>query len=212
MNVVAASLATLAVGYVLGSLQPGLIAGRLYRGIDIREYGSGKTGFTNTLRTVGLGAALIVVTVDILKGVVPVLLGRALFDDPWPATLAGVGAVVGHTWPLFAGFRGGRGVATSFGAFFAMAPLAALVVLAAGGAILATTRYVSVMSMLGVAIGFAAMVTFIWMDWLPAEYLVFGVAVTLSVELNHLGNLRRLLAGTEPKLGQGGAPRAPRGA
>jgi glycerol-3-phosphate acyltransferase PlsY len=209
---VPAVLATFVVGYTLGSIQPGLVAGRLYRGIDIREYGSGKTGFTNTLRTLGLGAAVVVVTVDVLKGCLPVLLARWLLDDPWAATFAGVGAVVGHTWPLFAGFRGGRGVATSFGAFFAMTPLAALVALAAAGAILALTRYVSVMSMLGVFLGLVAMVVFIWMGRLDPEYLVFGIAVTLSVELNHLGNLRRLLAGTEPKLGQGGAPRAPRGA
>jgi glycerol-3-phosphate acyltransferase PlsY len=212
VTAVTAVLATFLLGYTLGSIQPGLVVGRVYRGIDIREYGSGKTGFTNTLRTLGLGAALIVVALDIAKGVVPVLLARLLLDDPWAATGAGVGAVLGHTWPIFAGFRGGRGVATSFGAFFAMAPLAALAALAAGGAILAVTRYVSVMSMLGVALGLVAMIVFIQLDWLPAEYLVFGVAVTLSVELNHLGNLRRLIAGTEPKLGQGGAPRAPRGA
>jgi acyl phosphate:glycerol-3-phosphate acyltransferase len=212
VTAVAPAVAMLVLGYLFGSVQPGLIVSRLVRGIDIREYGSGKTGFTNTLRTIGLGAALVVVAGDIIKGVAPVLIGRLVFDDPWGATLAGVGAVLGHTWPLFAGFRGGRGVATSFGAFFAMAPLAALVALAAGGAILATTRYVSVMSMLGVALGLVAMIVFIWMGWLDPEYLVFGIAVTLSVELNHLGNLRRLLDGTEPKLGQGGAPRAPRGA
>jgi glycerol-3-phosphate acyltransferase PlsY len=212
MTPVFAALAMLLLGYVLGSVQPGLIVGQIYRGIDLREYGSGKTGFTNALRTLGLGPAIIVVTVDITKGAAPVLIARLLFESPWPATLAGVGAVVGHTWPLFAQFRGGRGVATAFGAFFVMAPLAALLAVVAGVVLLAITRYVSVMSMVGVAFGLLAMVAFVQMGWLDAEYLLFGVAVTLSVELNHLGNLRRLLAGTEPKLGQGGAPRAPRGA
>lgn len=206
------ALALLAGGYLLGSVQAGLLVGRLARGVDVREYGSGKTGFTNTLRTLGLGAALVVVAFDIAKGALPVLAGRALAADPWVATLGAVGAVAGHTWPLFAGFRGGRGVATSFGAFLAIAPLAALAAIAASGAILAATRYVSVMSMVGVPLGLAAMVAWVANGWLAVEYLVFGIAVTLLVELNHRANLRRLLQGTEPKIGQGGVPRAPRGA
>jgi glycerol-3-phosphate acyltransferase PlsY len=206
---VTGALVALALGYVLGSIQPGLIVGRIYRGVDVREYGSGKTGFTNTLRTLGLVPALVVVTGDIGKGVLPVVIGHVVFGSSWAATLGGVGAVAGHTWPVFAGFRGGRGVATSFGAFLAMAPLPAIVAILAGLAILAVTRYVSLMSMIGVALGLAAMVAFVAMGRLAPEYLVFGVVVTLSIELNHLGNLRRLLAGTEPKLGQGGIPRAP---
>jgi len=206
---VTAAVITLLVGYVLGSIQPGLIVGRLWRGVDVREYGSGKTGFTNTLRTLGLVPALIVVAGDIGKGVIPVLVGHFVFGSSWAATLGGVGAVIGHTWPVFAGFRGGRGVATSFGAFLAMAPLAATAAILAGLAILAVTRYVSLMSMIGVALGLAVMVVFVYLGRLSPEYLVFGVVVTASVELNHLSNLRRLLSGTEPKLGQGGVPRAP---
>ena len=203
------ALAVFVLGYVIGSIQPGLIVGRLVRGVDIREYGSGKTGFTNTLRTLGLVPALVVVFGDIAKGVVPVLVGDLVIGSALASALGGVGAVVGHTWPVFAGFRGGRGVATSFGAFFAMAPLPATAAILAGLAILAVTRYVSLMSMLGVALGLGVMAWLVTAGRMPAEYLIFGVAVTLSVELNHLGNLRRLLQGTEPKLGQGGVPRAP---
>lgn len=199
--------AMFALAYLLGSLQPGLLLGRALKGIDIREYGSGKTGFTNTLRTLGLMPALIVVIADIGKGFGPVLLARLLFDDPWTASLAGVGSVVGHTWPAFAGFRGGRGVATSFGAFLAMAPEPALIAIASGLAVLALTRYVSLMSMVGVALGLVALCVRVALDSLPPEYLLFGVAVTASVEFNHLENLKRLLSGTEPKLGQGGARR-----
>jgi len=207
--VILEALAVLLLGYLVGSIQPGLLVGRIYRGVDVREYGSGKTGFTNTLRTLGLIPALIVVFGDIAKGVVPVLVGSLVAESALAAALGGVGAVVGHTWPVFAGFRGGRGVATSFGAFLAMAPVPALAAILAGVAILAATRYVSLMSMIGVALGLAAMIAFVATDRLAAEYLIFGVVVTLSVEFNHLGNLRRLLRGTEPKLGQGGAPRAP---
>ena len=203
------ALAVLVLGYVVGSIQPGIIVGRLVRGVDIREYGSGKTGFTNTLRTLGLVPALVVVFGDVAKGAVPVLVGHYLAGSDLAAALGGVGAVVGHTWPVFAGFRGGRGVATSFGAFFAMAPLPATAAILAGLAVLAVTRYVSLMSMLGVALGLGVMAWLVMGGRMPAEYLVFGVIVTLSVELNHLSNLRRLLSGTEPKLGQGGTPRAP---
>jgi glycerol-3-phosphate acyltransferase PlsY len=199
-------------GYLLGSVQSGLLVGRIYRGIDVRDYGSGKTGFTNTLRMFGLGAALIVVAMDILKGALPVLIGRMLFGDSLGAALGGMAAVVGHTWPVFAGFRGGRGVATSFGAFLAVAPVAALVTLAIGGLVLVTTRYVSLMSITAMLAGFLALVFFVAEGWTAPEYLLFGVIVTLSVEINHLGNVRRLLSGTEPKIGQGGVRRTPRGA
>lgn len=199
-------------GYLLGSVPTGLIAGRLVRGVDVRDYGSGKTGFTNTLRTLGPIPAVLVVLFDVAKGAAPVLVGRALSDEPWAAALGGVAAVVGHNWPIFAGFRGGRGVATSFGGFLAIAPVAALIAIASGIAILAATRYVSMMSMVGTALGLGAMILWIANGWLSWEYLAFGVAVTAAVELNHLGNLRRVIQGTEPRLGQGGAPRAPRGA
>ena len=198
-------------GYLLGSLQAGLLVGRIYRGVDVREFGSGKTGFTNTLRTLGLGAAAIVLSIDIAKGALPVLVGHWLLDDPWAASLGGTGAVVGHTWPLFAAFRGGRGVATSFGAFVAIAPLAALALLVTGATVLAVTRYVSVMSMTGMLVGLAMLVALVASGRLDPAYLLYGVAVTLSVEVNHRSNLRRLLAGTEPKLGQGGVRRSSRG-
>lgn len=198
-----------ALGYILGSVQSGLLVGRALRGIDVREYGSGKTGFTNTLRTVGLGGALVVVALDILKGAAPVLIGRLVFDDPLAAALGGVTAVVGHTWPVFAGFRGGRGVATSFGAFAAVAPLAALLTLLIGGIVLGVTRYVSLMSITAMLAGLTLLSVFVIAGWTDPEYELFGVAVTLSVELNHLGNLKRLLRGTEPKIGHGGARRTP---
>lgn len=197
------------VGYMLGSVQPGLIVGRLRRGIDVREYGSGKTGFTNTLRAVGLGGAVVVLVSDVLKGVLPVLLGEFVFQNPWAGAVGGAAAIAGHTFPVFAGFRGGRGVATAFGAFLAVTPVVALVVVVVAASILAITRYVSLMSVLGVAAGFVALVALVLTDRVDAAYLLFGVLAFAAVELNHLGNIRRLLAGTEPKLGQGGGRRMP---
>ena len=199
-------------GYLLGSIPSGLIVSRVYRGVDVRDQGSGKTGFTNTLRSLGLGAAVIVLVADVVKGAIPVLIARAVFDDPWAATLTGVAAVIGHTFPVFANFRGGRGVATAFGALLAIALWPslwlALAVLVAGGAALAVTRYVSVMSMTAAAVAFVLIVISVAVGWLAPHYLLFGGAATLAIELNHLPNMRRLLRGVEPKLGQGGASSA----
>ena len=195
-------------GYLLGSIPSGLIVSRVYRGVDVREQGSGKTGFTNTLRSLGLGAAIVVLLADLAKGAAPVLIARLVFDDPWAATLTGVAAVIGHTFPVFAEFRGGRGVATAFGALIAIAPGAAVAVLIAGGTVLAITRYVSVMSMTATAVAFVLIVISVATGWLAPHYLLFGAAATLAIELNHLPNMRRLLRGVEPKLGQGGASSA----
>ena len=149
-----------------------------------------------------------VLLADLAKGAAPVLIARLVFDDPGAATLTGVAAVIGHTFPVFAEFRGGRGVATAFGALIAIAPGAAVAVLIAGGAVLAITRYVSVMSMTATAVAFVLIVISVATGWLAPHYLLFGAAATLAIELNHLPNVRRLLRGVEPKLGQGGASSA----
>lgn len=190
----------LLIGYFIGSVPVGLLVGRRY-GIDVRDYGSGKTGFTNVLRSLGLGPALVVWVGDVGKGLAPVLVGSLLLDDPWATAMGGAGSVVGHTWPIFANFRGGRGVATSFGAFLGMSPLVALILLIVAAVILAVTRYASLMSVTSVFSGFVVLVWLVMNGTLPDEYLVFGVVATVSVELSHMGNIRRLLAGTEPKIG-----------
>lgn len=197
------------IGYLLGSVPVGLLVGRAAGVRDIRAYGSGKTGFTNALRTLGMRWAVLVVLGDLAKGALPVLIGRFVIDEPWAAALGGLGAVVGHTWPAFAGFRGGRGVATAFGAFVAVSPIAGLAVGIVAAVILAVWRYASLMSVVGVALGLIVLVVLVLMNALAPEYLLFGVLTALAVEFNHIGNIRRLLAGTEPKLGQGGAPRPP---
>ena len=203
---------TIVIGYLLGSFPTGLMIGRLAGIGDVRSYGSGKTGFTNSLRTMGLPRAMLVLLIDAGKGSAPVLIGQLVFHEPWAAALGGVAAVIGHTWPVFAGFRGGRGVATAFGAFIAVSPLAALAVLGVGLAVLALFRYASVMSIVGVFAGFLAIVGLVLADQTAQPYLLFGLLTMLAVELNHLGNIKRLLAGTEPKIGQGGQRRDPTGA
>src|SRR5947209_4379055 len=118
--------------YLIGSIPFGLIVGRRVRGVDIREFGSGKTGFTNSLRTIGLGPSILVLAGDFLKGALPVLLAARLFGSPALEVVAASFAVVGHVWPVFAGFKGGRGVTTAFGATAAMIPALAVIILLIG--------------------------------------------------------------------------------
>src|SRR3990170_4713236 len=108
-----AFVACAAIGYGLGSIPTGLIVGRVARGVDIRRDGSGKTGVTNVVRTVGARWGAVALVGDLAKGVVPVVIARVLSDEPYVQTVAGLAAAVGHDWPALAGFQGGRGVATS---------------------------------------------------------------------------------------------------
>ena len=191
-------------GYFFGGIPFGLLVGRLSGVGDVRTMGSGKTGFTNSLRNMGWKWASIVVVGDVAKGVAAVLIGSLVLHEPWAGALAGVAAVIGHIFPVFAGFRGGRGVATAFGAFLGVSWPAALVVVVFSIAILAIFRYASLMSVVGVFVGFLAVVALVLLNRLDEPYLVFAVLTMLAVEISHVGNIRRLLAGTEPKLGQGG--------
>jgi|DewCreStandDraft_2_1066082.scaffolds.fasta_scaffold00027_208 glycerol-3-phosphate acyltransferase PlsY len=201
------SLAFALGGYLLGSLPTGLLVGRVLKGVDIRDYGSGKTGVTNTLRTLGWGPAVVVLVCDILKGVAPVLLAKYLTDSAWVPVAAGLGAITGHDWPLYAGFRGGRGVATSFGATVALMPALAPVMLLIGALILLPWRYVSLMSVLGTAITAVVVVALALLGWVPGPYAAFALVAGPLIILLHRDNIRRLMAGTEPKLGQGGSRR-----
>ncbi len=208
MNPILASVFGGGLGYLLGGIPFGLIVGRLAGIGDVRQYGSGKTGFTNSLRAMGVKWALIVVLGDAAKGGLAVVLARLLFDEPAAAALAGAAAVFGHVFPVFAGFRGGRGVATAFGAFFAVSPVVALIVLVASLAVLALFRYASLMSVTGVFVGFLVLGVMWAADRVDGTYfLLFAIPTMTLVELSHTGNIRRLLAGTEPKLGQGGGRR-----
>ncbi len=194
----------IALGYLLGSLPWGLIIGYLWLGRDIRESGSGKTGTTNVLRTAGKIPAILVMVLDIAKGAVPALVGRLVFDSNEVGAAGAGAAVVGHIWPVFAGFRGGRGVASTYGGVLGLAPLLSLLFPLIGAVLVGATRYVSVMSVVGVPLCAAIIVGAAaggWVDWSFAWYSLFATAL---VEYKHIPNIRRLLAGTEPRIGQGG--------
>lgn len=200
-------LACAGIGYVLGSVPSGLIVGRVARGIDIRQYGSGKTGFTNVMRTVGARWGAVALVGDLAKGVVPVVIARVILDDPYVMMTAGMAAAVGHDWPVFAGFQGGRGVATSYGVALGLNPIAAIALLPVGIGLVLVTRIISVMSV-GLAPVLAALFVALAVAGIHSwAYAIYAVAAAVLILVLHRENLARLVAGTEPKIGQGGEQR-----
>lgn len=194
----------IALGYLFGSIPFGLVVGFLVTGKDIRQFGSGKTGTTNVLRTAGRLAAVLVMVGDISKGVVPALVGRYLFDDNGVAAAGAAAGIVGHIFPVFAGFRGGRGVAVAFGGVLGLTPLWALVFPVIAAVILIPTRYVSLMSVLGTALAALILCVAALLWDVPLAFAIYALFATLVIEYMHIPNIKRLLAGTEPRLGKGG--------
>jgi glycerol-3-phosphate acyltransferase PlsY len=189
-------------GYLLGSIPFGLVASRLRGGVDLRDYGSGKTGFTNSFRVLGLKGSLPVFAGDFAKGLAATLLPLLYTDDPWARAVGGLAAVIGHVWPVFAGFRGGRGVLTGVGALLGLSPLAVLVVLPIGVLILYVWRYVSLMSISTAAlaaVSFALGAGFGLHAWAYAVVASLGAGLIIAL---HHDNIDRLRAGTERKVGQ----------
>lgn len=194
------------LGYVLGAIPFGLLIGRWTRGIDLRAYGSHKTGATNALRTLGARAAAGVFVLDVAKGVAAVVLARLLLGGDelteWAAALAGVAAIVGHNWSVFIGFSGGRGVATSAGALGAMAPWTLAIVAPIVIAVVWRTRYVSLGSITG-ALGapiVTAVLAALGVASVPA--VAYALASGVLVTASHADNIGRLRAGTERRIGQ----------
>ncbi len=208
------------LGYLLGTFPTGYLLGRLLKGIDIREHGSGSMGATNVLRTLGKGPALVVLLTDTCKGIAAVNLVRLLQISPWQAwssssldgrlvawmvVLASLGAVVGHSRPLWLRFKGGKSVATGLGILLAMSWPVALIALGLWLISLGFSRRVSLSSLV------AAVATPVIMLNLrqPLAYGLFALAAGIYVVLTHRRNIERLLAGTEPLIGQKLTPPPP---
>lgn len=184
------------LGYLLGSIPLGYLMGRL-RGIDVRNYGSGATGGTNVLRTLGWGFAIFTALGDIFKGTLAVYLGQQLGGD-WAAAIAGLSAVLGHSYPVWLGFRGGKSVATGGGAVLYFMPVPVLIgVLLLVGTV-ALTKYVS----LGSLVAAASLVVATFITGQPAPVKVMTLLAVAIVYIRHWQNIQRLLAGKENKFGQ----------
>lgn len=191
------------VGYLLGSIPTGIVVARVYRNVDLTAHGSGRTGATNVLRTLGRGAAAVAFAGDLLKGAAAVLAVKYFIapDVAWIEMTAAAMAVVGHTYSVFIGFKGGRGVVTGFGATVVAAPIPSLIAFAIGLALVGITRYVSLGSVVGAALGGVLMCVFAYLRGDPA-WAFWGVLVGGFIVVAHKDNIERLLAGTERKLGE----------
>jgi glycerol-3-phosphate acyltransferase PlsY len=187
------------VAYLLGSISFAVLLVRATTGRDIRAEGSGNAGATNVLRSHGKKLALLVALLDVAKGVAAVLLMRLVTSDPRWAAAAGFAAILGHVFPVFYGFRGGKGVASAVGAFLALSPLALLVSLAVFLAIVAATRYVS----LGSVVALALLPPIAGLFFHESRAVVTAAGLTaLLILAKHLPNLKRLARGEEGKLGR----------
>jgi glycerol-3-phosphate acyltransferase PlsY len=202
-----ASLIIAAAAYLLGSIPTGFLLVRLFRHEDIRSVGSGNIGATNVLRAGGKGLGAATFVIDMLKGCAAVYLGALVGALLAPTAaqrnmqaLGALCAVLGHMYPVWLGFRGGKGVATGFGVFLVAAPMAALAAIAVFALVLLLTRYVSLASVVGAAC-FPVFAWFLVHDSRPWFFVAVQFAVALLVIAKHRQNIRRLVAGQEPRFG-----------
>ncbi len=198
--------ALLPLAYLIGALPWGYVVLYLRRGIDIREYGSGRTGVSNALRTAGIRVAGLVLLLDLLKGVAVVLLARTLIGDPTAEVAAGLLALTGHNWPIFLGFRGGRGIAPGLGGLALMSPLAAAMGVVVFIPSCLISRYLSLGSILGVISACGALLALILLEFNPLGfasnlYLIYGLLGGSVIIWQHRDNIQRILQGTERRIG-----------
>jgi len=193
------------LGYLIGAIPFGVIVGRLTRDIDVREYGSGSMGMTNVSRTVGARAGASVLIADVAKGVAAVALAWLIFDSSsatfaWGQVAGGCAAVIGHNWPVYIGFRGGRGVTTGFGALLVISWPVGLISLAIFLTVVSLFRYVSLGSVLAALTMLVVVIPFVALDVEPFASLVYALIIAPVVIFRHRGNIQRLLTGTESKI------------
>ncbi|NLJ80428.1 MAG: glycerol-3-phosphate 1-O-acyltransferase PlsY [Firmicutes bacterium] len=188
----------LAVNYLVGSIPFGLLFGRWWAQIDVRQHGSGNIGMTNVLRAAGYLPAFFTLVCDVGKGVLAVLLAKTVSADPFFWLLAGIAAVMAHNWPLFLKFKGGKGVAAMAGVLLTVRPIVALILAIIWFLVVFIYRYISLASIVVVAI-FPFLLLFFRVQW--SEFLLALIIAAVTV-YKHRSNIKRLRRGTEFKFGQ----------
>ncbi len=184
-------------GYVLGSVPTGFLAGRA-RGVDVRREGSGNIGMANVLRTAGKWPAVVTMVGDMLKGFAPVFLARTVTENEWVVAAVALAAVIGHCWPVFLKFKGGKAVATGAGTTIALAPVVGLGLFAFWWAVVLVSRYTSLGA---ISVMVVTPVVFL-VTGQPAPYVLYTVIGGSLVLWRHRENARALVKGTERKIGQ----------
>ena len=201
-SVAAQYAAVLALAYLVGSVPWGYILLRWRRGVDIREYGSGSTGMANVLRTGGGKMAGLVFALDVGKGILTVVLAKVVIDTTAGEVAAGLLALVGHNWPVFLQFRGGRGILTGLGGLWIMAPIGAAVATSAFLIITLFSRYVSVGNISGVIIGGFTVLALGLAGIYSSTYILYVSFGGVIIIWQHRANIQRIRQGTERRLGQ----------
>jgi len=210
--IVAKFVAIVVIAYLLGSIPFGLIIGKIARGVDVRKHGSGKTGATNVMRTAGTKLGILTIVLDVVKAAGAVVLAKAIVGSSilpiggislnWQIAqvMAGLAAVAGHNWPMFAKFKGGRGATAYFGTLFAIFPPAGIF----GAEVLAISalrsRHMSMGSILGALAAWCLMVPLTIAYGFPPIYLAYGLAAVALLVYQHYDNIKRLQQGTERRL------------
>lgn len=213
---IAEFVAVVVIAYLLGSIPFGLIIGKLRSGVDIREYGSGKTGATNLMRVAGTKLGVLTIVLDVVKAGGAVMLAAVIVDGSsggftvggvsvyWQhvaQVAAGLAAVAGHNWPVFAKFKGGRGVTAYFGTLFAICPPAGILGAEVVAIAALRSRHMSLGSILGAFAAWCLMLPLtIVYNLLPPIYLVYGLVVIALIVYQHRDNIKRLRQGTERRL------------
>jgi glycerol-3-phosphate acyltransferase PlsY len=208
-------ISVIIIGYLIGSIPSGLLISKWFAKKDVREYGSGKIGTTNVLRTAGKKAAAVAFAMDILKGSLAVLTAGLIVGRNYMVVgddfalgllvaqvLAALAAMAGHNWSVFLKFKGGRGVATFFGGLVALCPIAALF----GGEVfiigVGLSRFASLGSIAGAVGTYSVLIPLTVINGFPLEYLVYTLIGTLVIVIMHRDNIARLLSGKERKIGE----------
>ncbi|UFJ43274.1 glycerol-3-phosphate 1-O-acyltransferase PlsY [Brevibacillus humidisoli] len=192
-------LASLVISYLLGSISFSYLLGKKLAGIDIRTQGSGNAGATNTLRVLGTGPAIVVLILDAVKGLAAMGAAHWLTDgNPVVYAFAGIFAIIGHNWPLFFGFRGGKGIATALGVSIGLSPTSFLLSALITVVVIYVTRYVSVGSLVYVTI----FPLFLYLFGSELAYVWVSLLVTFFAYIRHYSNIVNLLEGKERKLGE----------
>jgi len=185
--------------YLLGSIPFGYIAGKLFKKIDIRELGSGNIGATNVFRILGPSLASLVLIGDIGKGIFSIYLVQYFnIDNLLILTIAGLAVICGHDWSLFLGFKGGKGIATTFGVIFALNPIISILAIVVWVVVMIITRYASLSSILAVI----SIMIFTILFKQPYEYIIFSAIIMILSIFKHKENIKRLRSGNERKIGK----------
>jgi glycerol-3-phosphate acyltransferase PlsY len=201
---VSLDVALVVVAYFIGAIPVGLLIARWQGGIDLRRYGSGSTGATNVLRALGWKASALVFLLDLLKSIGAVYLAWSMSGSAWIECAAGVAAIVGHCWPIYLGGTGGRGATSSLGGLFVIDPIVATGCFVVAILAILRTRYASAGSLAGAVFGGVVMAALVATGHAPLGDVIYVLGSPSIVFIRHRENIRRLIAGTERRIGDKG--------